>query len=127
MFGRHLLSHWSSTQQSIALSSAEAELNAIVKGFSESLGVKNMFQEMEVNLKVGVHTDSSAANGIVHRTGCGKVKHLEAKQLWVQEYVEKKIVKVSKVAREWNPSDVLTHHWSAKDGYGMLHRIGVRL
>ena len=68
-----------------------------------------MFQEMEVNLKVVVHTDSSAANGIVHRTGCGKVKHLEAKQLWVQEAVEVKEVKVSQVPREHNPSDALKY------------------
>ena len=42
MLGGHLLMHWSSTQSTVSLSSAEAELNAIIKAFSETSGVKNM-------------------------------------------------------------------------------------
>ena len=76
MFGKHLITHWSSTQTTVALSSAEAELNALVKAVSETLGIKNMLKWSGRNSSVEVFTDSSAANGIVHRTGCGKVKHL---------------------------------------------------
>ena len=39
MRGRHLIVHWSRTQQLVALSSAEAELNAAVKAAQEGLGV----------------------------------------------------------------------------------------
>ena len=66
--GEHLLTHWSSTQTTVALSSAEAELNALVKAISESLGIKNMMSHAGVSLGVEVFTDSSAARGIVHRT-----------------------------------------------------------
>ena len=125
MSGRHLLHHWSSTQATVALSSAEAELNALVKAISETLGIKNMMKFAGVELTAEVFTDSSAAKGIVHRTGCGKVKHLEAKQLWVQEAVEVKEIKVSQVPREHNPSDALTHHWSATDGYRHLESLGL--
>ena len=102
---------------SVALSSAEAESNALVKMISESLGLKNVQKAMGLHLPIEVLTDSSACKGIVHREGCGKVKHLEARQLWVQEYVGDKTVKVSKIPREVNLSDVLTHHWNARDGY----------
>ena len=84
-----------------------------------------MYLSMNQNLRIEVFTDSSGANGIVHRTGYGKVKHLAAKQLWVQEHVESKVIRVSKVGRESNPSDVLTHHWSAVDGYRHLSSIGL--
>ena len=125
MLGSHLIIHWASTQANVALSSAEAELNAIVKACSEALGLRNMYSAMRRSLNINILTDSSAANGIVHRTGCGKVKHLAAKQLWVQEHVESKVIKVSKVGRESNPSDVLTHHWSAVDGYRHLSNVGL--
>ena len=72
-----------------------------------------------------VFTDSNAAKGIVQRSGSGKVKHLEAKQLWVQEVVETKEVTVTKVPRELNFSDSLNHHWSASDGYGHLTSMGL--
>jgi hypothetical protein len=114
--GSHLLAHWSSTQSTVALSSAEAELNALIKAASETLGVLNMLKAMGKEFECQIFTDSSAANGIVHRLGCGKVKHLEARQLWLQEVVRRKTLKVSKVGRENNASDAMTHHWSSVDG-----------
>ena len=126
MSGRHMLCHWSSTQTVVALSSAEAELNAAVKMVSESLGVRNMFREMGIEKKIIVQTDSSACSGIVHREGCGKVKHLETRQLWVQEAVNNKEVEVQKIPRERNCSDCLTHFWSAVDGYRHLSKVGLK-
>ena len=87
MHGGHLIHHWSSTQSIVSLSSAEAELNAIVKSVMEVLGVVNVLKECLRPYKGRVFTDSSAANGIVHRQGAGKVKHLECRQLWVQDSI----------------------------------------
>jgi len=70
--GSHLLAHWSSTQSTVALSSAEAELNALIKGASESLGLLNMLKAMGKDFQCQIFTDSSAAKGIIHRLGCGK-------------------------------------------------------
>ena len=125
MYGRHTLLHWSSTQSVISLSSAEAELNATVKMTSEALGVKNMFQEIGKDMKLVVQTDSSACSGILHREGCGKVKHLETRQLWVQGYVSNKVLDVQKIPRDINASDCLTHHWSAADGHKHFEKIGL--
>ena len=59
-------------------------------------------------MKGCVRDHSSAANGIVHRQGCGKVKHLECRQLWAQEIVGEGEVN--------NPADALTHYWRCEDG-----------
>jgi len=115
--GSHLLAHWSSTQSTVALSSAEAELNALIKGASESLGLLNMLKAMGKDFQCQIFTDSSAAKGIIHRLGCGKVKHLEARQLWLQEVVRRKTLQVTKIGRDDNCSDAMTHHWSSVDGY----------
>ena len=124
--GKHTLMHWSSTQTIVSLSSAEAELNAAVKMISEALGVRNMYQEFGMPKAVVVKTDSSACNGILHREGCGKVKHLETRQLWTQARVASKAVDVQKVPRAENVSDCLTHHWSASDGYKHFGAIGLQ-
>ena len=115
--GSHLLAHWSSTQSTVALSSAEAELNALIKGASESLGLLNMLKAMGKDFQCQIFTDSSAAKGIIYRLGCGKVKHLEARQLWLQEVVRRKTLQVTKIGRNDNCSDAMTHHWSSVDGY----------
>ena len=123
--GGHLIAHWASTQATIALSSAEAELNALVKAISESLGIMNMLKEMGKVHTCSVFTDSSAANGIVHRLGAGKIKHLEARQLWVQNVVGEKQLLVKKVPREFNLSDALTHNWSFVDASKHFSKAGL--
>lgn len=125
MFGNHLLHHWSSTQSVVALSSAEAELNAIVKGASEILGIMNLLKECNHNVEGRMWTDSSAAKGILHRQGAGKVKHLECRQLWVQEKIANKIITCSKVPREKNLADALTHHWTTAEGTRHMRNMGV--
>ena len=117
MIGGHLLHHYSNSQANIALSSAEAELNSNVKLTAECLFVKTMSSDIGVKLGVQTLTASSAAKGIQTRRGCGKVKHLEATQLWVQEKVQMGQLKIVKVPRSVNPSDVLTHHWTGSGSH----------
>ena len=116
LLGSHLIAHWSSTQATVALSVAEAELNALVKASAEAIGMMAMTRDCGDIKDAELFTDSSSAKGIIHRKGCGKLKHLEAKQLWVQGVVEKNILKVSKVPRAINVADALTHHWTSPEG-----------
>ena len=116
MRGTHLLAHWCRTQQSIALSSCEAELNGICKAATEGLGAKNLTVELGQEEELEIQTDASAAVGVVQRKGAGKIKHLEVKQLWVQEHEKKRNIKMVKIPREINWADLLTHHWTSIEG-----------
>ena len=111
MRGKHILAHWASTETTIAVSVAEAELNATVKGVVEVIGLSNIMRAVDMNTEhTEVKKDSSSAKGIAMRSGCGNVKHLEVRQLWIQEVVRNKAIKMVKVPRAMNPSDSLTHH-----------------
>ena len=123
--GGHLIHHWSRTQQVVALSSAEAELNAICKAAQEGLGTKHMSEEVNMPVKLTIFTDSSAARGIIRRQGAGRIKHLSVRQLWVQQQSNLGSLVVEKVPREFNPSDVLTHHWTGPNGERMFQQMGV--
>ena len=125
LHGHHLVHHWSSTQAVVALSSMEAELNAIVKGVAEIIGLKNILAECGRGMRAIICTDSSAANGAVHRQGCGKVKHLECRQLWVQDMVFIGKVYVEKVSRNDNPSDTFTHYSTVPDATRHLQSLGL--
>ena len=54
LHGSHLLHHWYRTQAGIALSSAEAELNATLKLDSEALGVRQLCPELGDELDVQI-------------------------------------------------------------------------
>ena len=111
-YGGHWLGHWSRTQPTIALSSGEAELNASNMGGSEGLGLKNIVKDLGEPTELVILEDSSASIGIGSREGTGRIKHLEARQLWVQEKVTNGDMTLKKIPRKINFSDCLTHHWT---------------
>ncbi len=123
MRGSHVLKTWSTTQATVALSSAEAELIALVKGAAEGLAVTSLLRDLreDVNIRVGV--DSSAAIGVCRRTGVGKIRHLDTRLLWVQDMVRAGSIVVEKVAGEENPADLLTKHLASDVLTGHLARL----
>ena len=74
---------WSTIQPTIALSSGEAEINAFVKSAAEGIGVQSLARDLGVDLTLVEAVDSSAAVGMVNRSGVGRVRHLDVKDLWV--------------------------------------------
>ena len=107
--GEHYIRSWSKTQSTIALSSAESEFYATLKGAQEALGMSAMFSEMgKKNMKIRVLVDASAALGVAQRQGLGKLRHLQTGALWIQEQEVKKRMHLVKVAGSDNLSDILT-------------------
>ena len=82
----------------------------MVKGAAEALGIKAMLHDMGIprEIKVNVHTDASAAFGIVHRRGMGRIRHIEVAQLWLQSCVADGKVRVHKIPTRENLADALT-------------------
>ena len=85
MAGQNCLKHWSKTQSTIALSSAEAELHGISAGASQALGMRSIGRDLGMELTLTILTDAAAAVGIVRRRGLGRIRHLDVTDLWVHE------------------------------------------
>ena len=73
-FGAHVLKSWSRQQKTISLSSAEAELHAVVAASSGTLGMISLLSDMGIQAQGEINEDSSAALGIVQRAGIGRVR-----------------------------------------------------
>ena len=119
------------------MSSAEAELVASNKAAAEILGMLSMLAdwgeqskrkpvsyggngspsagaarvEPEPSGLTGVVCgDSSAAIAVSQRRGCGKLRHINIGELWIQEKVVEGELEVRKVDGVKNPADLLTKH-----------------
>ena len=57
---------------------------------------------------IEVKSDASAAIGIAQRRGMGKVRHIETNQLWLQEHVAMRSIKITKISTYENLADQLT-------------------
>ena len=111
--GLHVIKSWSTTQATVALSSGEAELYAIVKGASQSLGMLALANDMGQEMQPRVNSDSSAAIGITQRKGLGKLRHIRVQMLWVQDGLKRGEFALDKVDGADNVSDVLTKNVDA--------------
>jgi hypothetical protein len=107
-FGKCVIDGWSSTQQSIALSSGESELYGICNGSARVLWTAHLLQDMGFHVKAVVATDSSAAKGVAARLGAGRIRHLETRCLWIQERVRAKELEIRKVWTDKNRADMQT-------------------
>ena len=100
LIGGHAIESWSSTQRSITLSSAEAELVAAVKMCSELIGLTQLAADWGLQLQGRVHADSSAATAVAERKGNGRLRHMRVGDLWIREKVERDELKIQKVNGE---------------------------
>ena len=74
------------------------------------LGSSSVIRDLGLKVKVVVHTDSSAANGLASRKGLGKARHIEVNQLWIQEKVSEGVLELRKVKGTENIADALTKY-----------------
>ena len=126
MRGGHCLHQWSRTQTTVALSSGEAELNAALKGGIELLGAQSLLHEFGEESQLELLGDSVACHGTLHREGAGRIKHLEVRQLWLQQKIKSGIMSYTKIPREINPADSLAKSWTVQ-GLSHFDQIGFRL
>ena len=130
MLGDHCIKTWSSTQSSPALSSCEAEYYALVDGASRALGVQAAAKELGVvvnELVIEVATDSSAAKSYASRRGAGRIRHIEVRQLWLQQAVADGRFRLIKVLGLHNPADVLTKYKSIGDYQNLLGGVNIEV
>ena len=102
-----LVSSWSRTQKSIALSSCEAEYLAAVGGGSEGLFIGRLWQFLlNKMVKVSVITYSSSCRAFAQRLGVGKLKHVDVKYLWLQMKLKEGELHMESIGTTLNPADL---------------------
>ena len=101
---------WCKTMPVIALSTAESELAAVTKGFSEGLGIKSTLSDFGRKIQVNVLSDATAAIGICRRQGLGRIRHLSTADLWCQEVLRNQLVTIGKFPGKENPADIFTKY-----------------
>ena len=72
-----------------------------------------------------MRTDATAAIGIARRKGLGKIRHLDATDLWIQDRIRSGAIKLSKVPGTENMADVLTKYVKKKAMDAALRRMNL--
>jgi len=119
---------WNSRkQQSVTLSTAEAETVAVSDALKDGIYLRHLMSELGVDgaEPIVVHQDSTASIAQVSNeetANRGRTKHLRIRHAWVRERVEAGEFRMLHVASKDNPADILTKGVGPKR-FAVLKRI----
>ena len=95
-----------------------------MKGTAEALGMKSVLSDLGFSVNLCLESDATAAIGIVKRQVLGAVRHLATADLWVQQRIKDKELRVSKVGTAENMADLLTKVLLADQTLYLLSKMG---
>ena len=116
------LSYASRTQQTVTLSSAEAELMALSSGMAEALHVQQLLEELQTGMctttfsysnnnkkRITLYTDSTSATSLASKLGVNRrSRHIALRYLWIQDLRQAGEVDIKRVTTHENPADIYT-------------------
>ena len=102
------------TQDRPALSTAASELYGLVRCATFTIGFCNMAADYGRTLAPRLSGDATAASGIAHRRGAGKLRHVETNTLWLQRSVTEQHIILKRVAGVDLAAALGTKHSDAK-------------
>ena len=106
------------------MSSAEAELIALVKCTTECMGIQSMFRDWGTSMSCNLYGDSSAALAIAKRKGAGKLRHINVSALWIQDIQDREGASYMKVLGTENPADLMTKYLTRDKVDGAIDKMG---
>ncbi len=114
------------TQAVVALSSGEAEFYAVGRAAASAIMMRQFYEQVGLPVRAVIQSDSSAARGMASRIGCGKIRHLQIRDLWIQERVRSGDLLLEKALTADNTSDLGTKHIDAKRIEKLVGLAGMR-
>ena len=97
-----------------------------MKAATEGIGLQSILRDLALEASVEVYVDSSTAKSIASSwIGVGKVRHIHARMLWIQEVCDGK-VKLTRVSGCHNP-DVLSRPMSLSEVKSKLQSVGIEV
>ena len=117
---------WSRTQPVITLSSCEAELLACNQAALEAILVQHLLRELQLIADIVVYCDNSGTIRALMRRGCGHMKHIETRALWMQQEIARGVMSIEPVPGAENPADLFTKPLAGCKLRLMAERCGMR-
>ena len=109
-FGEHVIDVVCSKQDVVSLSAPESEFYAMSSGGIHGIDTKNIFSDLQIDVSVRLETDSTSACGFCRHRGVGRLRHLQKKELWLQDQVAAKNIEMGRVPSEDNEADLSTKY-----------------
>ena len=96
-------------ERTVALSSGESEMYALGALSAELIFALAILKEIGLSFLIHARADSSTARAVATKQGASrKMKHIHTRFLFIQDLVFRKLLTMSSVKTDVNPSDIRT-------------------
>jgi hypothetical protein len=122
-----MLESWSKTQGVVTLSTCESELIAMTSAAQEGRLLQQIMERvLHEPVPLTVFSDSSSAEAFTKKLGVGRIRHLEIRELWIQEQVQKHGLKIQHCDGVSNLADIFTKGFDVQRFLLLKEMIGMR-
>ena len=113
-------------QGTVALSSGESELYALGALLAELIFAQGILKEIGLSFLTHARADSSTARAGATKQGASrKMKHIQTRFLFIQDLVFRKLLTMSSVKTDVNPSDIGTKALGRERFYKLRSMLGM--
>ena len=113
-------------QGTVALSSGESELYALRALSAELIFAQAVLKEIGLSFLIQARADSSTARAVATKKGASrKMKHIHTRFLFIQDLVFRKLLTMSAIKTDVNPSDIGTKALGRERFYRMRSMLGM--
>lgn len=123
-----VVSHECRKQQTVALSSTEAEYMAISEASKEAIFIKNLLSELlcRENLPILLYNDNQSAKKLTENCMYHKrSKHIDVRFHFIREAVEGQLIKIEFLSSSEMPADILTKSLCKIKHYYFMQKLGI--
>lgn len=79
-----------------------------MQALSEAKDVKPLAPDFAEKLCTRAFVEKQATQGLSHRAGLGKARHIEMANVWIQDALDRREFELVKISGGYKPADVLT-------------------
>ena len=113
-------------QGTVALSSGESELYALGSLSAELIFAQAILKEIGLSFLIHARADSNTALAIATKQGANrKMKHIHTRFLFIQDLIIRKLLTISAIKTDVNPSDIGTKALGRERFYRMRSMLGM--
>ena len=94
-------------------------------GAAEALGLRELLTDIGLPTTIVLRSDSTAAMGTATRFGLGRMKHVQVRDLALQQWIADGRLTLQKVTSAMNAADLLTKHVSLNVLQSLVPKLGL--
>ena len=79
------------------------------------MGLRSFARDLDIQVSSELYVNANATIGTLHRSGLGKLRHVDAADLRMQDAIKSRSIALKKIWGKDNPADLMTKYLTEQE------------